>query len=320
MKKIISVLCVAILLMSLSACGNSGSGDAGTTTDGGEKVAFDAQINHIQANACYTYGLKADGTLIASSEPFIDGDNVVKTLPECLTWTGVQNFSSGSEAVAAVLEDGSVVMCGGLVDEMQNCDFDAVSGWKDVVQVAMGKRDIVALKSDGSVEIAGMLQTKDIGDNTGFVQVEAECEPMGVKADGSVVIWNWSWDDSVEEAAQWTDIKSISSCWNHIVGLKSDGTVVACGNNDFGQCDVGEWTDIVAVSAGMDFTLGLKSDGTVVVCGQSDAGACDVENWSDVVEIDAGYYHSAGICSDGSVLTAGANYQGQCNTDEWDLK
>lgn len=123
MKKIISVLCVAILLMSLSACGNSGAGDAGTTTDGGEKVAFDAQINHIQANACYTYGLKADGTLSASS-PFIDGDNVVKTLPDCLTWTGVQNFSSGSEAVAAVLEDGSVVTAG--ANYQGQCNTD---GW-----------------------------------------------------------------------------------------------------------------------------------------------------------------------------------------------
>ena len=30
----------------------------------------------------------------------------------------------------------------------------------------------------------------------------------------------------------------------HTVGLKSDGTVVAVGNNEFGQCDVGSWRDI----------------------------------------------------------------------------
>ena len=28
----------------------------------------------------------------------------------------------------------------------------------------------------------------------------------------------------------------------HTVGLKSDGTVIAVGYNDFGQCEVGGWT------------------------------------------------------------------------------
>lgn len=34
------------------------------------------------------------------------------------------------------------------------------------------------------------------------------------------------------------------------MALKSDGTVVAAGQNDHGQCKVGDWRDIVAVSAG----------------------------------------------------------------------
>ena len=28
------------------------------------------------------------------------------------------------------------------------------------------------------------------------------------------------------------------------IGLKSDGTVVATGNNDYGQCDVSTWKNI----------------------------------------------------------------------------
>jgi len=49
----------------------------------------------------------------------------------------------------------------------------------------------------------------------------------------------------------------------HIVGLKSDGTVVAMGDNNDGQCNVGNWTDIIQVAAGCVHTVGLKSDGTV---------------------------------------------------------
>ena len=48
------------------------------------------------------------------------------------------------------------------------------------------------------------------------------------------------------------------------VGLKTDGTVVAVGQNEYGQCDVSEWTDIVAVAAGDFHTVGLKADDMLV--------------------------------------------------------
>lgn len=36
----------------------------------------------------------------------------------------------------------------------------------------------------------------------------------------------------------------------HTVALKEDGTLLATGDNQFGQCDVADWTDVVAVAAG----------------------------------------------------------------------
>ena len=66
---------------------------------------------------------------------------------------------------------------------------------------------------------------------------------------------------------QLADRETVSAgCW-HTVGLKSDGTVVAVGDNDDDQCDAADWRDIVAVSAGRYHTVGLKSDGTVVAEG-----------------------------------------------------
>ena len=53
------------------------------------------------------------------------------------------------------------------------------------------------------------------------------------------------------------------------IGLKVDGTVVAAGDNDNGQCNVSSWRDIVAVAAGVYHTVGLKADGTVVAVGKS---------------------------------------------------
>jgi hypothetical protein len=51
------------------------------------------------------------------------------------------------------------------------------------------------------------------------------------------------------------------------VGLKSDRTVIAVGDNSYGQCNVGGWTDITQVAAGGAHTVGLKTDGTVVAVG-----------------------------------------------------
>jgi uncharacterized repeat protein (TIGR02543 family) len=62
----------------------------------------------------------------------------------------------------------------------------------------------------------------------------------------------------------------------HTVGLKHNGRVVAMGDNDYGQCNVGSWTDIVQVAAGRDHTVGLKSDGTLIAVGNNWAGPCDV--------------------------------------------
>ncbi len=76
--------------------------------------------------------------------------------------------------------------------------------------------------------------------------------------------------------------ETVSAGDDHIVGLKSDGTVVAVGDNIDGQRNVSTWTDIVAVSAGYYHTVGLKADGTVVVVGYSGKVQIEVSEWSDI--------------------------------------
>ena len=73
--------------------------------------------------------------------------------------------------------------------------------------------------------------------------------------------------------------RTIAAGGVYTVGLKSDGTVVACGFIACSRCDVSGWTDVVAVAAGGDHTVGLKSDGTVVACGPNYSGECNVSGW-----------------------------------------
>ena len=100
----------------------------------------------------------------------------------------------------------------------------------------------------------------------------------------------------------------VAASFYHMVGLKSDGTVIAVGDNLWGQCDVDGWTDIVQVAAGHHHVAGLRADGTVVAIGSNEYGQCDVGDWTDIVQITAGLFHTVGVKSDGTVVAAGSNY------------
>jgi alpha-tubulin suppressor-like RCC1 family protein len=74
-------------------------------------------------------------------------------------------------------------------------------------------------------------------------------------------------------------INLVAAGYYNTVGLRSDGTVVAVGNNVYGQCDVGNWTSIEQIASGTGHTIGLETDGTVVAAGRDDYGQSDVGLW-----------------------------------------
>lgn len=111
------------------------------------------------------------------------------------------------------------------------------------------------------------------------------------------------------DVSGWTKIASVAVGGGHIVGLRSDGTVVATGNNKYGQCDVKKWKDIVSVCAGAYCTVGLKSDGTVTVTGDAHDFHITakqlqekVKSWKHVEKISVCCGRIYGLTSDGKVL------------------
>ena len=139
---------------------------------------------------------------------------------------------------------------------------------------------------------------------------------VGLKSDGTVVATGNNSSGQCDISG-WKDIVAVSAGRWYTVGLKSDGTVVATGQNYDGQCDVSGWSDIVAISAGGFHTVGLKSDGTVVATGENKDGQCGVSGWSDIVAVSAGAYHTVGLKSDGTVVATGDNSLGQCDISGW---
>ena len=103
-----------------------------------------------------------------------------------------------------------------------------------------------------------------------------------------------------------TGVSQLAAGAYHTVALHEDGKVTAIGNNAFGQCDVSGWTNIVAVAAAAYDTLGLKSDGTVVSCGTH---ADKVSGWRNVTAIAGGGYSMGCLYDSGSMLSTHAGAQ-----------
>ena len=135
---------------------------------------------------------------------------------------------------------------------------------------------------------------------------------LGLLEDGSVLAWG---DNQYgQTAVPKTDKKFVAiSASRHSLGLLEDGSVLAWGNNTYGQTTVSK-TDkkFIAISAGDDHSLGLLEDGSILAWGVNHYGQIVVPKTDKkFVTISAGYWHSLGLLEDGSILAWGDNLYGQ---------
>lgn len=99
--------------------------------------------------------------------------------------------------------------------------------------------------------------------------------------------------------------------------LRSDGHVVACGDQRDGQCNIPsleEGTWYTQVSAGAFRTVLLRSDGCAVTRGTfSHFGASIPPEGISCTQVSVGVEHTVLLQSDGRTVTSGMNLHGQCN-------
>jgi hypothetical protein len=125
---------------------------------------------------------------------------------------------------------------------------------------------------------------------------------IGLRSDGTVVVIGWNEFGQINVSG-WSDLTAVFATEYRTVGLRSDGTVVAVGSDLlYGQNNVSHWSDITAVAVGTTHTVGLRSDGTVVTAGEGREGQNNVSHWSDIVAVAAGCVHTVGMKSDGTVV------------------
>ncbi|MBE5792948.1 MAG: hypothetical protein E7322_12490 [Clostridiales bacterium] len=97
----------------------------------------------------------------------------------------------------------------------------------------------------------------------------------------------------------------VAAGYCHTLGLTKSGTVLAAGDNMYGQCNVQSWTNVAQVAAGAYHSVALFKDGTVAAVGDNTQNQLDVSSWTDIVAIAASAYDTIGLKSDGSVVACG---------------
>jgi alpha-tubulin suppressor-like RCC1 family protein len=112
-----------------------------------------------------------------------------------------------------------------------------------------------------------------------------------------------------------SNLTAIAAGQVHVVGLRSNGTVIAWGSNGSGQTNVpAGLSNVTAIAAGYNHTAALKGDGTVVVWGDNSYGQRLVPSGlSNVTSIVAGANTTLALRGDGTVIAWGDNSSAQTN-------
>ncbi|MEH0155361.1 cadherin domain-containing protein [Limibacter armeniacum] len=157
------------------------------------------------------------------------------------------------------------------------------TGITDIKAIAAGFYYTMYLKNDGTI---GVLEF-DIGND----YITSASIPTVVNS-GSPVVQIGAGDD-------------------HAVVLKADGTLIAWGDDKYGQISIPSTiTDVKSISVGNFHTLVVKNDNTVDGWGRNDYNQTDAATMSalsDVKMVAAGELHSVALKNDGSVVAWGDN-------------
>jgi alpha-tubulin suppressor-like RCC1 family protein len=261
-----------------------------------------------------------------SSGELGDGTTSNRSIPVITAGGGInwKQVSCGYQHhTAAIKTDGTLWTCGyngygqlgdGTATDRSSPGTTAGGGtnWK---QVAAGSGHIAAIKTDGTLWSWGANNNGQSGDGTtsnrsspvtvsgggtNWKQVSAGSAHTGaIKTDGT--LWTWGYNgygqlgdgttsnrsSPITTAGGGTNWKQVSCARNTTTAIKTDGTLWACGYNQF---------------------YGQLGDGTATDRSSPATTAGGGTNWKQVA---AGGRHTAAIKSDGTLWTWGYNGSGQ---------
>jgi alpha-tubulin suppressor-like RCC1 family protein len=292
--------------------------------------------------------------------------------------TGVKALAGGSQSLA-LLTNGTLMAWGrgfggelGIGTREDSWSPVPVPGLEGVTAIAAGYGHSMALLSSGKVMDWGENLDGALGDGT---TNEETGSPVAVKGiteataiagsggdgyallkNGTVMAWGNNYLGELGDGTSGgsSDVPvpvsglheaiAISANGGHALALLRNGTVMAWGENEYGELGdhatafsdlpvpVSGLRNVIAIADGSSHNLALLRNGTVVAWGQNDWGqlgqgttegpekcgptSCStvplaVPGLTEVIAIATGYEHDIALLADGDVMTWGEDFHGQ---------
>lgn len=140
-----------------------------------------------------------------------------------------------------------------------------VERWIGITQVACGFDFVAGLKSDGTLISVGCHY--HCPNWQGVVQFDAfncyygNCYTVALLNNGKVIA------DYTDEVDSWRNVTKVCVGNNgYTVGLKSNGTAYALGNDDFVR-EVQSWHNIIEIECKFNHAVAILADGTIKYAG-----------------------------------------------------
>lgn len=200
---------------------------------------------------------KKDGTLVATKYTGKDEDE--SRWPEISKWKNIESLHWVGGRVIGLRKDGTMVATDYKGDNRKEEDkWKEISQWTDVVELHWGGngRRIYGLDAYGNLMATSLLPLdedekeydpwKKMSGWKGLVSISVKTEyAIGLRYDGSVVCCEWfreneetDYDRGQVKVSDWTDVVYIDCGYKKTVAVKQDGTLLACGENEHGGCNV----------------------------------------------------------------------------------
>lgn len=125
---------------------------------------------------------------------------------------------------------------------------------------------------------------------------------------------SWGAPLSIPPSVAAMNMVAVSAGNQHSLALAANGSVIAWGNNDFGQSDIpANLPTIRLIAAGGMHSLAVSDTGGVLAWGRGDEGQLQVpqEASKRVVAISAGLMHNLALLNSGHIVAWGDNSFGQ---------
>ena len=209
-------------------------------------------------------GLKTDGTVAFL---YTNGNGIsADAQKEIAGWKNITRIAGGGGYLLGVKDDGTVVTAGDPSTPVLN-----VKNWTDIREIGTDAFMTFGLNSENTLFATEQSSLCMNRKKAAALSMHGPSKVL-LRTDGTLDFsYNFYSDGEWVEARGWSNIVQVdmdgsgSAEFEQVIGLKSDGTLLASGNNDYGQCNVSGWSDIVAVQTFVDCTIGKKADGTYVI-------------------------------------------------------